>query len=89
MSEVKTYVKGLGGLPSHDEKLGYASSGVTLLEVLVYGDVNMTDVDIVKETKAVVLWRCPLLTTHAQTYVKRLMSITNTNTDTECNAKPT
>ena len=36
---------------------GYASSEVTLVEVLVYGNINMTDVDFVKETKAVVLWR--------------------------------
>ena len=30
--------------------LGSSSSGVTPLEVLVYGDVNMTGVDVVKET---------------------------------------
>ena len=35
--------------------LGTPSSGVTPLEVLVYGDVNMTGVDFVKETTAVVL----------------------------------
>ena len=57
VSEVKTNGKGLAGLPSHDEKLGYASSGVTLLEVLVYGDVNMIGVYFVKATKAVVLCR--------------------------------
>ena len=41
--------KGLGGQPLHVEKLGFPScSGVTPLEVLVYGDVNMTGVDCVK-----------------------------------------
>ena len=30
--------------------LGSPRSGVTQLEVLVYGDVNMTGVDFVKET---------------------------------------
>ena len=42
--------KGLGGLPLHVENAGLASSGATPLEVLVYGDVNMTGVDFVKET---------------------------------------
>ena len=35
--------------------LDSASSGITPLEVLVYGHIYMTDVDFVKETKAVVL----------------------------------
>ena len=43
--------KGLGGLTLHVEKLGSPScSGVIPLDVLVYGDVNMTSVDFVKET---------------------------------------
>ena len=33
---------------------GSPSFGITPLEVLVYGDVNMTDVGFVKETYAVV-----------------------------------
>ena len=54
------------GLPSHEENLGYASSGVTLLEVLVYVDVNMIGVYFVKETKAVFLCRW-LLANHSRT----------------------
>jgi len=42
--------KGLGGLHLHVENAGLRVLGVTLLEVLVYGDVNMTGVDFVKET---------------------------------------
>ena len=36
--------------PCMSKTLGSQSSGVTPLEVLVYGDVNMTGVDFVKET---------------------------------------
>ena len=42
----------LSGLPSHDETLGGPICGFTLLVVFVYGDVDMTGVDFVKETKA-------------------------------------
>ena len=59
-----------GGLPSNDEKLGYASS----MEVLVYVVVNMTDVDFVKETWAVVLLRW-LLANHPRTDTCKTPSI--------------
>ena len=52
MLQGKSSGEGLGGLPSHDETLGGPSSGFTLLVVFVYGDVNMTSVDFVNETKA-------------------------------------
>ena len=48
-------VERLGGLPLRVENAGSPNSGVNLLEVLVYGDVNMTGVDFVKETYTVVL----------------------------------
>ena len=46
----KGMVKGLVVCPCMSKTLGSPSSGATPLEVLVYGDVNMTGVDIVKET---------------------------------------
>ena len=52
MLQEKRSGEGLGDLPSHDETLGGPSSGFTLLVVFVYGDVNMTGVDFVKESKA-------------------------------------
>ena len=44
---------------------------------MVYGDVNMTDVDFVKETKMVVLWRW-LLANHSRTdaYKKLTLNLT-------------
>ena len=52
MSQGKRNGKGLGGLPLHVENARLAETLVwgTLLEVLVYGDVNMTGVDSMKET---------------------------------------
>ena len=50
MLQGKSSGEGLGGLP--DETLGGPNSGFTLLVVFVYGDINMTSVDFVKETKA-------------------------------------
>ena len=44
-------VKGWVVCPCMLKTLGSLSSGVTLLEVLVHGDVNMTSVDFVEETK--------------------------------------
>ena len=43
-------VKGWVVCPCMSKTLGSRNSGVTPLEVLVYGDVNMTGVDFVKET---------------------------------------
>ena len=43
-------VKGWVVCPCMSKTLGSPSSGVTPLEVLVYGDVNKTGVDFVKET---------------------------------------
>ncbi len=41
--------------PCTTKTLDSPSSGATPLEVMVYGDVNMTGVDFLKETKAVVI----------------------------------
>ena len=46
----KLMVKGWVVCPCMLKMQGFPNSGVTTLEVLVYGDVNMTDVDFVKET---------------------------------------
>ena len=43
-------VKGWVVCPCMTKTLGSPHSGVIPLEVLVYGDVNMTGVDFVKET---------------------------------------
>ena len=43
-------VKGWVVCPCMSKTLGFPRSGVTPLEVLVYGDVYMTSVDFVKET---------------------------------------
>jgi len=53
--------------PCMTKTLGSLSSGVIRLEVLDYGDTNVTGVGLVKETKPVVLpslvhallWLCP------------------------------
>ena len=45
----------VSGLHLRDENAGLQSSEVIPFEILVYGEVDMTDFDIVKETKAVVL----------------------------------
>ena len=43
-------VQGWVFCPCMSKTLGSQRSGVTPLEVLVYGDFNMTGVDVVKET---------------------------------------
>ena len=48
-------VKGCVICPCMSNTLGSPHSGVTPLEVLVYGDVNRTGVDFVKETEVVFL----------------------------------
>ena len=48
-------IKGWVVCPCMTKTLGSPSSGLTRLEVLVYGDVYMTDVEFVKEAKVVVL----------------------------------
>ena len=50
----KGVVKGWVVCPLVMNTLGSPTSGGIPLEVLVYGDINMIDVDSVKETKAVV-----------------------------------